>query len=171
MKKHLLLGRKAITNADSVLKCKDITLPTKVRIVKSVVFLLVMYGCECWTAKKAEGWRTDAFWIVVLERTLESPLDCRVIKLVSLRGNQPWIFIGRTDAKAEAPILWPLDVNSQLTGKGLDSGKDWRQKEKRATEDEMFGWHHRLNGHEFGLTAGVGDGQGGLASCSPRGRK
>ena len=109
------------------------------------------------------------FWIVVLEKTLESPLDSKEIKPVNPKGNQPWIFIGRTDA--EAPILWPFDVKSQLIGKEPDDGKDWRQEEKRTTEDEMVGWHHQLNGHEFEQALGVGDGQGSLECCSPWGHK
>ena len=108
---------------------------------------------------------------VVLEKTLESPLDCKEIKPVSLKGNQPWIFIGRTDTEAEAPILWPPDVKSQFTGKDPDAGKDWRQEEKGMTEDEMVGWHHQLDGYEFKQAPGVGDGQGSLACCSPRGHK
>ena len=103
------------------------------------------------------------FWTVVLEKTLESPLDYKEIKPVNPKGNQPWIFIERTDA--EAPIIWPPDVKSWLIGKYLDAGKDWGQEEKGMTEDEMAGWHHRLNGHGFGWTPGVGDGQGGLACC------
>ena len=105
---------------------------------------------------------------MVLE-TLESPLDCKEIKPVNPIGNQSWIFIGRTDA--EAPILWPPDVKNWLTGKDLDAGKDWRQEEKGTTEDEMVGWHHWLNAHEFGQALGVDDGQGSLACCSPWGRK
>ena len=107
------------------------------------------------------------FWIVVLEKTLESPLDRKEINPVHLKGNQSWIFIGRTDT--EAPILWPAVGKNWLIGKDPDAGKDWRQKEKGITEDEMVGWHHRLYGHE--LTLGVGDGQGGLACCSPWGHK
>ena len=108
------------------------------------------------------------FWTVVLEKTLESPLDGKEIKPVNPKGNQPWIFIGRTDAEAEAPILWPLDVKSQLIGKDPDAGKDWRQEVK---EDEMVGWHHWLNRHEFEQAPGDGEGQRGLACCSPWGRK
>ena len=107
------------------------------------------------------------FQTVVLEKTLESPLDCKEIKPVNPKGNQPWIFIGRTDAKAEAPILWLPEVKSQLIGKDPDIGKDWRQEEKGAAEDEMVGWHHWLNGHEFEQTQGDGEGQGSLACCSP----
>ena len=107
------------------------------------------------------------FWTVVLEKTLESPLDCKEIQPVHPKGNQSWIFIGRTNA--EAPILWPPDVKNWLIGKDPDAGKDWRQEEKGMTEDEMVGWHHRLDGHEFEQTPGVGDGQGSLACCSPWG--
>ena len=111
------------------------------------------------------------FWTVVLEKTLESPLDCKEIEPVNPKGNQCWIFTGRTDAEAEALILWPPDVKNWLSGKDLDAGKDWRQEEKGMTEDEMVGWYHRLSGHEFEQTLGVGDGQGGLAWCSPWGRR
>ena len=106
------------------------------------------------------------FWIVVLEMTLESPLDCKEIQPIHPKGNQSWIFIGRTDDEAETPILWPPDVKSWLFWKDPDAGKDWGQEEKGTTEDEMVGWYHRLNGHGFGWTPGVGDGQGGLACCS-----
>ena len=102
---------------------------------------------------------------------LESPLDCKEIKPVNPKGNQLWLFIERTDAKAETPIFWPPDVKSWLLGKDPDAGKDWKWDEKGTTEDEMAGWHHRLNGHGFGWTPGVGDGQGGLACCNSWGRK
>ena len=161
----MLLGRKAMTNLDRVLKSRDIILPTKVHIVKAMVFPVVMYGYESWVIKKAEHQRTDA-WTIVLEKTLETPLDCKKIKLVNPKGNQSWIFIGRTDAEAEAPILWPHDVN-WFTGKDPDAGKEWGQEEKGATEDEMFGRHHGLNGHEFGQTPGDNEGQGSLPCCSP----
>ena len=108
---------------------------------------------------------------MVLEKTLESPLDCKEIKPVNPIGNQSWIFIGRTDAEAEAPILWPPDAKSWLFGKDPDAGKDWNQKKKRTTEDERVGWHHWLYGHEFVQAPGVGDGQGSLACCSPWGPK
>ena len=110
-------------------------------------------------------------WTVVLEKILESLLDCKEIQPVGSKGNQSWIFIGRTDAEAETPILWPPDAKSWLTGKDSDAGKDWGQEEKEMTEDEMVGWHHQLNGHRFGWTPAVGDGQGGLACCSSWGRK
>ena len=109
------------------------------------------------------------FWIVVLEKILESPLDYKDIKPVNPKGNQSWIFIGRTDDEAEAPIFWPLDVKNWFTGKDPDAGKDWRKEEKGMTEDKMVGWHHWLNGHEFEQAPGVGDGQGSLACCSPWG--
>ena len=144
IKRCLLLGRKAITNLDSVLKSRDIPLLTKVRIVKDMVFLVVMYRCESWTIKKAE-----CFWTVMFEKTLESPLDSKEIKPVNPKGNQPWRFIGRTDAEAEAPILGPCNSKSWLTRKGSEAGKDWGQTEKEVTEAEMVGWHHWLNGHEF----------------------
>ena len=111
------------------------------------------------------------FLTVVLEKTLESPFDCKEIQPVCLKGNQPWIFIGRTDAEAEAPILWPPDAKNWLTGKDTDAGKDWRREEKGTTEEEMVGWHHRLNGHEFEQAPEVGDGQGGLSCCSSWGHK
>ena len=111
------------------------------------------------------------FWTVVLEKTLESPLDCKEIKPAHSKGNQSWIFIGRTDAEAETPILWPPDVKNWLSGKDPDAGKDWRQEEKGTTDDEMAGWHHWLDWHEFEQSLGTGDGQGSLACCSPWGRK
>ena len=110
-------------------------------------------------------------WTVVLEMTLENPLDCKEIKPFNSKGNQSWIFLGRTDAEAETPILWPPDANNWLTGKDPDAGKDWRQEEKGTTEDEMVGWHHWLNGHEFEKAPGVGDGQGSLVCRSPRGHR
>ena len=111
------------------------------------------------------------FWTVVLEKTLESLLRCKEIQPVHSKGNQSWIFIGRTDAEDEAPILWSSDANSQIIGKDPDAGKDQRQEEKGTTEDEMIGWHRWLNGHEFEQALGVGDGQGSLVCCSPWGRK
>ena len=149
IKRRLLLGRKVMTNLDSILKSRDITLPTKVHLVKAMVFPVVMYGCGSWTIKKAECWKNWCFWTVVLEKTPESPLDCKEIKPVHPKGNQSWIFIGRTDAEAETPVLWPPDAKNWLIWKDPDVGKDWRQEEKGMTEDEMVGWHHQLNGHEF----------------------
>ena len=131
-----------------------------------------MYGCEGWTFNK-KGWvpKNWCFWTVVLEKTLESPSACKEIKSVNPKGNQSWIFIGRTDGEAEAPILWPPDAKSQLIRKDPDAGKDWRQEEKGMTEDEMVGWHHQLNGHKFEQALGDGEGQGSLACCSPWGCK
>ena len=168
--RHLLLGRKTMTNLDSILKSKDITLSTKVHLVKAMVFSVVMYGCESWTIKKAECRRIVAFELWCWRR-FKSPLDCKEIQPVHPKGDQSWIFIGRIDAEAKAPILWPPDAKNWLTGKDPDTGKDRRQVEKGTTEDEMAGWHHRLDGHEFEWTPGVGDGQGGLGCCSPWGRK
>ena len=111
------------------------------------------------------------FWSVVLEKTLESPWDCKETKPVNTKENQPWIFIGRTDVKAETPILWPPDVKKRLTGKDSDAGRDWRQEKKGTTGDEMVGWHHRLNGDEFEQTPGAGEAQGSLACCGPWGCK
>ena len=133
-------------------------------------YIVVMYGCESWTVKKAECWRIEAFEMG-LEKTLESPLDCKEIKPVNPKGNQSWVFIGRTDAEAETPILWPPDVKNWFTGKDPDPGKDWRQEEKRMTEDEMVWWHHRPDGHEFEEALGVSNGQGILACCIPWGCK
>ena len=107
----------------------------------------------------------------MLEKTLESPLDCKEIQPVHSEGDQPWVFFRRNDAKAETPVLWPPHAKSWLIGKDSDAGRDWGQEEKRITEDEMAGWHHWLNGHEFEWTPGVGDGQGGLAWCDSWGRK
>ena len=139
IKRRLRLGRKAMTNLDSLLKSRAITLPTKVHPVKAMVFPVVMYGCESWTINKAECWRTDAFCTVVL-KTLESPLDGKKIQPVHRKGNQSWIFIGRIDAKVETPIFWPPDGENWLLGKDHYAGE-----EKGMTEDGMVGCHHWLN--------------------------
>ena len=120
-----------------------------------------------------ESWvpRNWCFWIVVLEKTLESPLDCKEIQPAHPKGDQSWVFTGRIDVEAETPIFWPPDAKSWLIWKDPDAGKDWGQEEKGTTEDEMVGWYHQLNGHGFGWTPGVGDGQGGLACCDSWGRK
>ena len=125
------------------------------------------FRCESWTIKKAECWRIDAFETVVLDKTLDSPSDCKEIKPVNLKGNQPWIFTGRTDAEVEAPVLWPPDAKSRLIGKDPDAGIDWGQEDKGVTEDEIVGWHHWINGHEFEQTLGDSEGQGSLVCCSP----
>ena len=165
IKRYLLLGRKAMTNLNSILKSSDITLPTKVHIVKSMVFPVVMYGYEL---DHKEGWvpKNWCFWTVILEKTLGSLLDCE-IKPVNPKGNQPCLFIGRTDVEAETPVLWPPDAKNQLIGKDPHAGKEWRQEKGR--QDEMVGWHHRLNGHEFEQTPKNGEGQRTLVCCSPRG--
>ena len=133
-----------------------------------MVFPVIMYGCESWTIKKAEHQRTDAFELCCWRRLLRVPWTARrwnqlIPKEIIPKG----IFIGRIDAEAEAPILWPPDVKNWIIDKDPDAGKDWRQEEKGMTEDEMVGCHHRLNGHEFEQALGVGDGQGSLACCSP----
>ena len=123
-------------------------LPAKVHLVKTIVFPVVMYGCERWTVKKSEHRRIDAFELWCWKRLLRGPLDYKEIKQVHPKGNQFWIFTGRTDAEAEAQtIVWPPDVKNWLIGKDPDAGKDWRREEKGTTEDEMVGWHHQRNGH------------------------
>ena len=149
IKRRLILGRKVMTNLDSILKSRDITLSTRVHLVKAMVFPVVMYGCE-WDYKESWALKNWCFWTVVLEKTLKSPLDCKEIQPVHPKGNQSWAFIGRTDVEAKTPILWPPDAKRLLIWKEPDAGKDWGQEEKGMTEDEMVGWHHRLNGHEFG---------------------
>ena len=135
IKRRLLLARKARTNLDSVLKNRDTRLPTKVHIVKTKIFPAVMYRCESWNIMKVE--HQELMFLNCGSGDLEKPLDCKEILTVNPKGNQPWIFIGRSDAEAEAPILWPSDAESQLNGKDSDAGKDWRQMEKRVAEDEM----------------------------------
>ena len=165
----LLLGRKAMTHLDSILKSREIILPTKVCIVKATVFLVVMYGCESWTIKKAEHRRIDAFELWCWRRLLRVPWTTRRCNQSILK--ETWIFIGWTDAEAETPVLWLPDAKNWPIGKDSGAGKDWRQEEKGTTEDEMVGWHHRLDGHKFVQVTGVGDGQGGLACCRPCGCK
>ena len=149
IKRRLLLGRKAMKNLDSTLKSRDATLLTKVCIVKALFF----YSSHVWVwdMDHKESWapKNWCFWTVVLEKTLESPLDCKEIKPVNPKGGQSWMFIGRTDVKAETPVLWSPDAKCWLIGKNSDARKDWRQEEKGTTEDEMLGCHHWLNGHEF----------------------
>ena len=126
-----------------------------------------------WKLNHKESWvpKNWFFWTVVLEKTLESTLDCKESQPVHPKGNQSWMFIGMTDAEAEVPILWPPDAKRWLIWKDPDAGKDWRQEEKGTTEDEMVAWHHRSDGHEFEQASGIGDGQGSLACCSPWGHK
>ena len=141
IKRCLLLGRKAVANLDSMLKSRDITLSTG---LYSQSYGFSSGHVQMWELDHKEGWKLKnwCFWTVVLEKTLENPLDCREIKPVNPKGSQSWIFIGRTNAEAEAPILWPSDPKSPIIGKDPDAGQDWGQEEKWATEDEMVGWHH-----------------------------
>ena len=170
-KRRLLLGRKAMTKLDRTLKRRDLTLPTKVCLLKAMVFS----SChvQMWELDHTEGWgpKNWCFWTVVLEKTLESPLNSKEIQLAHPKRNQSWIFIGRTDAEDEASILWPPEEKSQLIGKDPDAGKDWGQEEKGVTEDEIVGWHHWFNGQEFEQTLGDSERQGSLPCCSPWGHK
>ena len=162
IKRHLLLERKAITNPDSI----DITLLTKVCLVKAMALPVVMYGYESWTIKKTECQRIGAFELWCWTRLLRVPWTTRSDP-VNPKGNQPWISIGRVYTEAEAPILWQPDAKSQLIGKDSDAGKNWGQVEKRTTQDEVVGWHHWLNRHEFEQAPGDSKGQGSLVCCSP----
>ena len=148
IKRCLLLGRKVMTNLDSILKSRDITLLTKVLLVKAMVFPVVVYGCESWTIKKAERWRIDAFELWCLRRLLRIPWTARRSNQSILKEISPEYSLKGLMLKLKTPILWPPDVKNWLTGKDLDDGRDWR-REKGATEDEMVGWYHRLYVHEF----------------------
>ena len=163
----LLLGRKAVTNLDTILQSRDFANKgpsgQSYSFSSSHVWMRELDHKESWLPK---NW---CFWTVVLEKTLESPLDCKEIQPVHPKGDQSWIFIGRTDA--EAPILCPHGVKNWLIWKDSDAGKDRGQEEKETTEDEMVGWHHLLDGCEFEQSPGVGNGQGSLVCCSPRGCK
>ena len=165
IKRCLLLGRKAVTYLDSVLKSRDISLPTKVHLVKAMAFPVWMWELDYKESWAPKNW---CFWTVMLEKTLESPLE---IQPVHPKGNQSWIFIGRTDAEAETPILWPSDAKNWLIWKDPDAGKDWRWEVKGLTEDEIVGWHHWLDGHEFEQAPGIDGGQGSLVCCSPWGHR
>ena len=166
----LLLGRKVMTNLDNIWKQRHY-FANKGPSGQSFGFSsshIWMWQLDYKESGVPKNW---CFWTVVLEKTLESPLDCKEIQPVHPKGNQSWLFIGRTDAEAEAPILWPPDVRSWLIWKAPNAGKDWKKKEKRATEDEMVGWHHRLDGHEFEWTPGDSEGQRSLVGYSPWGHK
>ena len=158
-----------MTNLDSILKSRDITLPTKVYLVKAMIFSSSHVWMWELDYKESWAWKNWCFWTVMLEKTFESPLDCKEIQQVNPKGNQSWIFIGRTDAEAEASIFWPPDVKNWLIGKDSDAGKDWMQEEKETTKDEMIGWHHWLYGHEFEQTPRGSERQGSLACCRPWG--
>ena len=160
----LLLGKKAMTNIDSTLKSRDVTWLTK---VKAVVFPVVMYRCESWTIKKAEHQRIDAFESWCLRKTLESPLEYKEIKPANPKDKSTLNIHWRDWCWSWNSNTLPPDVKSQFTGKDLDAGKYWGQEEKGTTEDEMVGWHHRLNGHEFAQALGDSEGQGNMVCCSP----
>ena len=140
----------------------------RIRGLSRPVVMVWMWELDCKESWPPKNW---CFWTVVLEKILESPLDCKEVQPVHPKGDQPWVFIGRTDAKAKTPILWPPHAKSWLIGKDSDAGRDWGQEEKGTTEGEMARWHHRLDGHEFEWTPGVGDGQASLACCDSWGRK
>ena len=170
IKRHLFLGRKSMTNLDSLLKSRDITLLTKVCLVKAMVFPVVMYGYDSWTIKKAEHWRIDAFELWSWRRLLRVPWTAR-------RSNQSILKEINLEYSLEGLMLklkfqyWPPDGKNWLLGKDPEAGKDWRQEEKGSTEDEMVGWHHQIDGHESEQAPGVCDGQGSLACCNPWGHK
>ena len=170
IKRRLLLGRKVMTNLDSILKQRHY-FANKGPCSQGYGFSSSHVGM--WELDCEESWvpKNWCFWTVVLEKTLESPLDCTEIQPVHSNGDQSWVFFGRNDAKAETPILWPPHAKSWLIGKESDAGRDRGQEEKGMTEDEMAGWHHWLDRHESEWTPGVGDGQGGLACCNSWGCK
>ena len=169
IKRRLLFGRKVMTNLDSIWKSKDITLPSKVRLVKAMVFPAAMCGCESWTVKKAECLKIDAFELWCWKRVLRVPWIARrskqpILKEISSQYSLEGLML-KLKLQYFGHLMWRTDW------KDPDAGKDWRQEEKGTTKDAMVGWHHRLNGREFEWTLGVGDGQGGLACCSPWGHK
>ena len=172
IKRCLLLGRKVMTNLDSIFKSRDITLPTKVCLVKAMIFPVVTYGCESWTVKKAECLRIDVFELWYSRRLLRVPWPARrsnqsILKEISPRRSLEGLML-----KLKLQYFGHLMLRvSWLIGKDSDAGRDWRQEEKGTTEDEMAGWHHQLDGHKFEWTPGVGDGQGGLACCNSLGCK
>ena len=170
IKRRLLLGRKGMTNLDSILKSRHYFAnkgPSSQGYGFSSGYVWM------WELDYEENWapKNWCFWIVVLEKTLESPLDCKEIQPVHSKGDQPWVFFGRTDAKGETPVLWPPHAKIWLIGKDPDAGRDWGQEEKGMTQDEMAGWHHGLDGRECDCTPGVGDEEGGLVCCDSRGCK
>ena len=150
IKRRLLLGRKVMTNLDSILKSRDIILSTKVLSSQGYGFSSGHVWMSELDYKESWALKNWCFWTVVLEKTLESPLECKEIQPVLPKRYQSWVFIGKTDVVVETPILWPPDAKSWLVWKDLDAAKDWGQEEKGTTEDEMVGWHHRLNGHGLG---------------------
>ena len=187
IKRHLLLGRKVMTNLLLLLsRFSRVRLCDQPRqYIKKQRHYFANKGLSSqsygfsisqvwmWELDYKESWapKSWCFWTLVLEKTLESPLDCKEIQPVHLKGDKSWVFIGRTDAEAETSILWPTDVKSWLIWKDPDAEKYWGQEEKGMTEDEMVGWHQRLNGHGFGWSPRIGDGLGGLACCSLWGKQ
>ena len=169
IKRHLLLGRKAMTNLNRTVKSRDFAN----KCLSSQSYGFSSTHVWMWELDHKEGWvlKNWCFWTVVLEKTLKSPLDSKEINPVNPKGNQPWIFLGRTDAETEAPILWSPDTKSWLIWKDPAAGKDWEQEEKWVTEDEMIGWNHRFNGYEFEQAPGNREGQGSLVCYSPWGGK
>ena len=149
IKRCLLLGRQVMTNLDSMLKSRDITLPTKVRLVKAMVFLVVMCGCESWTIKKAEHWRNDVFELWCWRILFRVPWIAGRSNQSTLRKTSPEYSFEGLMLKLKLPILWPPGMKDRLIGNDPDARKDWRQEGRGETEDEMVGWHHRLDGHEF----------------------
>ena len=171
IKRRLLLGRKVMTNLDSIFKSREITLSTKLHLVKAMVFPVIMYGCESWTIKKVKGWRIDAFELWCWRRRLTVPWTARRSNQSILKEISPGCFLEGLMLKQKFPILWPPHAKTWLIGKDSDARRDWGQEEKGLTEDELARWHHRLNGEEFEWTPGVGDGQRGLACCNSWGHK
>ena len=173
-RRWLLIGRKTLTKLDSVLKSSAFQRHCSAdKGLCSQGYGLSSGHIHLWELGHKEGRmpKNWCLWMVVLEKTPEGLLDSKEIKPVNLKGNQTWILSGRTNAKAEVTVFWSYDMNNQLIGKVPDAGKDWGQKEKRASEEKMAGWHHQWNGHELGQTLGDGEGQGSLACCSPWGCK
>ena len=171
IKRHLLLGRQVMTKLDSILKSRDITLPTKVHLVEAMVFPLVIYGCESWTIKKAECQSIDAFELWCWRRLLRVSWTARRSNQSILKEISPWCSLEGLMLKLKLQYSGHLTKRADFFGKDPDAGKNWGQKETGTTEDEMVGWHHLHNGHGFGCTLGVGDGQGGLACCGSWGCK
>ena len=170
IKRHLLPGGKVMTNLDSIFKSRHYFAK---KGPSSQCYGFFSGHVWMWELDYKESWalKNWCFWTMVLEKTLESLLDCKEIQPVHPKGDQSWVFIGRTDVKAETPVLWPPHAKSWLIGKDSDPGRDWGQEEKGTTEDEMAGWHHWLNGRGFEWTPGDGDRQGGLACCDSWGHK
>ena len=171
IKRGLLLARKVTTNLDTILKIRDITLRTKVPLVKAMVFPVVMYGCESWILKKTECQRIDAFKLWCWRKPLRAPWTARGPNQSILKEISPEYSLEGPMLKLKLHYFGHLMGRTDSCGKDTDIGKDWRWEEKGTTENEMVGWHHRLNGREFEWTLGVGDGQGSLACCSPWGHK